>query len=305
MKISIVTPTYNRTTFLNETIESIVTQQGDFELEYIIQDGGSNQELLDILENWKQKIENKEIKIQCKKLTFNYFIENDNGMYDAINKGFEKSTGDILAWLNSDDTYHHGALQSVMQIFNKFNTVNWLTGIPNTTNIFNSCCNYDDFPAAYSQKYISEGYYRAENLAFNFQWIQQDSTFWRRSLWEKVGSNLDSQYKYAADFYLWKNFAKHTDLVKVRCFLGTYRVHDDQFTATPEIYLDEALPPSQLPNSFKILYHLLVNIPKIRRIIFRRPILTSLKLQPSTLEGRVIEWSWMQNSWYIFKKTIL
>lgn len=309
MKISIVTPTYNRTTFLNETIESIVTQEGDFELEYIIQDGGSDQELLAILEQWDQKIKNKEVEIKCKKLTFQYFIEQDNGMYDAINKGFAKSTGDIMAWLNSDDVYHPSALQSVNQIFNEFDTVDWLTGIPNAINTFSSCVRYDDFPVAYSQEYIERGYYRIENIDCGFQWIQQDSTFWRRSLWEKIGAKLQNKYKYAADFYLWKSFAKYTDLVKARCFLGTYRIHEDQFTATPEIYTAEILTTNYPQKNFKKLYWIISNIPKTRRLFFNKyegtPFLNILKLKSKTLKGRVVEWSFAQNTWVIFKKSIL
>ena len=74
---------------------------------------------------------------------------------------------------------------------------------------------------------------------YGFNWVQQESTFWRRSLWEKAGGRLDDRFKYAADFFLWREFAKHTDLVKVSSFLGGYRSHGDQVTGDPEVYRDE------------------------------------------------------------------
>ena len=309
MKISIITPTFNRTTYLNQTIESIVTQKGDFELEYIIQDGGSGQELIDILEKWKRKIDNNQIEIGCKKLTFNYFIEKDNGMYDAINKGFEKATGEIMAWLNSDDMYHPYALNTVSQIFKKFSNVQWITGIPNSYNSFGCRSGFDKFPEAYSRKYIQDGFYDVKFVDYGFNWIQQESTFWNRDLWEKIGSKISTKTKYASDFYLWQSFAKHADLVRVDSFLGGYRSHEDQITASPELYTNELPDRSNPPNGLRLLKKTLDSFSITRKLFFNKrkgsPFMNILKINYNHLIGRVIMWSFAKNDWIIFHKAIV
>lgn len=309
MRVSIVTPTFNRTTYLNQTIESIVTQKGDFELEYIVQDGGSKQELIDILEKWKKKIDNGEIEIGCRKVEFNYYIEKDNGMYDAINKGFAKSSGDVMAWLNSDDMYHPYALDTVCRVFGQFENVSWITGIPNSYNASGARAGFDLFPPAYSRKYLQEGFYDVRYLAYGFNWIQQESTFWKRDLWQKMGAKIDTSYKYASDFYLWLSFSKHTDLVKVESFLGGYRSHEDQITANPEIYNNE-LPKRAIPSKgLKLLNKLVKNVPVSKKLFFNKrkgfPFLNILGLKIGQLTGRTVVWSHHEKEWKLYWKAIV
>ena len=120
MKISIVTPTFNRACFLDAAIESVLSQEGGFEIEYIIQDGGSGEDVLDILREWDRRVKSKEFLPKCKSIDFRYFVEKDEGMYDAINKGFARSSGEIMAWINSDDFYLPHAFKTLVQIFKKY-----------------------------------------------------------------------------------------------------------------------------------------------------------------------------------------
>ena len=114
-KISIVTPNYNCDKFLEETIKSIINQNYP-NLEYIIIDGGSTDNSIEIIKKYDKYI--------------SYWIsEEDSGMYEAIQKGFDKSTGDIMAWLNADDKYHPNALFTIAKIFTQNQKINWLTGI--------------------------------------------------------------------------------------------------------------------------------------------------------------------------------
>ncbi len=251
-----------------------------------------------------------EIELGCNSLEFQFIVEQDKGMYDGINRGFSKATGEVMAWLNSDDMYHPFALQTVSQVFNKFDRVSWITGIPNSYNCFGSRSGFDHFPAAYSRKFLQDGYYNVKYIEkFGFNWIQQESTFWRRDLWNKAGGRLDTQYKYAADFYLWQEFAKHADLVKVNSFLGGFRVHDDQFTADPQRYANE-LPELPLPP--KGLYQLrriLAATPHSRRLFFNRkqgiPFLNLLGLRYGDLVGPAIDWSFQEEDWVMNTRAIV
>lgn len=119
MKISIVTPSYNQAEFIQRTIDSIISQKWDFEIEYIIMDGGSTDETVKIIENVKWKIENENTKIHCKKIDFIRKSEKDKGQSDAINKWLKLATGDILTYLNSDDTLELWALQKVVDHLGK------------------------------------------------------------------------------------------------------------------------------------------------------------------------------------------
>tara|TARA_B100000315_G_C14425753_1_gene517746 strand:- start:32 stop:853 length:822 start_codon:yes stop_codon:yes gene_type:complete len=103
-KISIVTPSFNQGQYLEETIQSVLTQSYS-NLEYIIIDGGSTDNSVEIIKKYEQYI--------------TYWIsEPDNGQSHAINKGFAKATGEIIAWINSDDIYFPGTFKKVNEIFN-------------------------------------------------------------------------------------------------------------------------------------------------------------------------------------------
>ncbi|HEY4500327.1 MAG TPA: glycosyltransferase, partial [Candidatus Paceibacterota bacterium] len=98
MKFSIVTPVYNGQAHIRETIESVLSQEGDFEIEYFIMDGGSTDATVEIVLEYASR--DKRVSV---------FSEKDSGMYDAVNKGFFKATGDVYAYINSDDVYEPGA----------------------------------------------------------------------------------------------------------------------------------------------------------------------------------------------------
>jgi len=309
MKISIVTPTYNRAAYLDDTIRSVLTQRGDFDLEYVIQDGGSGEEVLRILDYWQRRVNRGDFGSECNGITFRYYIEEDNGMYDAINKGFERASGQIMAWINSDDMYHEYCFQSVCQVFERFPDIRWLIGMPNTYNHMGSKTGFHDFPGAYSQAFIQRGYYDPRFIDYGFHWIQQESTFWRRDLWHTAGP-LNTQYKYAGDFHLWREFAKHTDLVKLRSFLGGYRVHDNQITASPEHYMNELPEVEPPPLSLKLLRQFLTITPGVRNKYFSdketgAPLLDRLGLQFNDLLGRTVEWSYPENKWILKWNSIL
>lgn len=199
-KISIVTPSYNQAAFIERTILSILNQEYP-NLEYIIIDGGSTDGSLEIIKKYADRL--------------SYWVsEKDAGMYDAVNKGFARSTGDIMGWLNSDDILMPHALASIAEVFNSYPGINWITGLPVTI---------DEDDRIVGINY-AKSWSRNSLLSGSFQWIQQESTYWRRSLWERAGSKVDVSYPLAGDFELWVRFSRYSRLTTVKLGLACFRM---------------------------------------------------------------------------------
>jgi len=202
-KISIVTPSFNQAKYLEETIMSVIKQDYP-NLEFIIIDGGSTDESLEIIKKHEKNI--------------HYWIsEPDNGMYHAIQKGFENSTGEIMTWINSDDLLAKDSLFNVGEIFSEFENIEWLSGIPNIVDEKGKVTWVGNLPRWNKYRY----------LQLDFKYIQQEGTFWRRNLWEKAGSRIDTNYKLAADVELWSRFFQLSDLYYVTVLLGSFRMRNE------------------------------------------------------------------------------
>ncbi len=204
-KISIVTPSFNQAQYLEACIDSILSQNYP-NLEYIIMDGGSTDGSLAI------------IKKYANQLTY-WQSQPDGGQYNAINKGFERATGEIMGWLNSDDKLHPQSLFKVAYIFLTHSEVDWIEGLVTAWNRAGHLEWIEPSPRQWS---------REDFLRRDYRWIQQESTFWRRSLWNKAGRGLDTAYKLAADFDLWARFFRYDQLYRVIDLLGGFRRHGDQ-----------------------------------------------------------------------------
>ena len=198
--ISIVTPCFNSGEFLEETILSVL-QQNYPNLEYIIIDGGSTDNSIEIIQKYQDK------------LSF-WISEKDNGMYDALQKGFSKTTGEIMAWINADDLYHKNSFFIISELFEKFNDINWLVGASTFFDEKSRCIQINQ----------SKIFTRYDFLIGNFKWIQQESCFWRRSLWEKSGSYINSTLKYAGDLDLWIRFFRYESLYITNSLIGVFRL---------------------------------------------------------------------------------
>ena len=203
-KISIVTPSYNDARYIERTILSVI-DQGYPNLEYIIIDGGSTDGSVDIIKKYQDRI--------------SYWIsERDNGMYYAIQKGFERSSGDIMGWINSDDVLHPGSLFTIGQIFGDYPAVNWLEGFPNTID------EQGRIVYASSVYEVDKLFFYQKKHQHSFKYIQQESTYWRRDLWERAGAYISTSYKYAGDFELWMRFFRMEKLHTVYALLGSFRL---------------------------------------------------------------------------------
>lgn len=176
-KISIVTPSFNQAPFLEQTIRSVLDEQA-CEVEYFIVDGGSTDGSLEIIQRWASRLAW-------------WVSEPDNGQPHAINKGLGRVSGEIVGYINSDDWYHPGALDAVVQWFEQHPEEDWLAGV--VDNYAGEICTKRVVPACFS---VSEflGRYR-----YNFP---QPGVFWRRRMQEKIGV-FDDSLHYCFDHEYW------------------------------------------------------------------------------------------------------
>lgn len=210
-KISIVTSNFNGGKYLEQTILSVLSQNYP-NLEYIIIDGGSTDESISIVKKYENKLA--------------YWIsEPDNGLYDGLQKGFDRATGEIMAWLNSDDMYHPNALLTVAEIFNSFKQIQWLQGNPT----------FFDEKNRIIGCYGITRWSKYDFYAGRYKWIQQESTFWRKDLWQEAGRQMDLTLKYAGDMELWLRFFRHAKLYVTPALLGGYR-----FRSKDQLMLDHS-----------------------------------------------------------------
>lgn len=237
--IAIVTPSYNQVKYIDETIQSVISQQG-VQVQYVIMDGGSNDGSDAIIERYRLKLHD-------------YKYGPDEGQADAINKGFDLTYAKIMGYINSDDYYHPGALQKVKKYFDDNPSVDVLIG--GCTKLSSST----DTAIDYYQKPIQGWQYLSprEGIA---NYIPQPSTFWRRRIWDSFGG-FSLEYINAFDYeYFLRILVKGAKIGYIDDVLAVYRVHSSQKSSDISLIFREVEHISSyhatnvLLNKYQLLY---------------------------------------------------
>jgi len=199
-RISIVTPSYNQGCFLEETIRSVLLQNYP-NLEYIVIDGGSTDNSVNIIKRYEEHIAY-------------WQSEKDRGQSDAIAKGFERATGDILSWLNSDDILLPDALTHIAEAFAQDSA----TGV-----VFGNTLVIDK-----NSKEINRYFW--PKFLFRYHWslgqyIGQESCFWTRDVYDRVGG-INRDKFFIMDYDLLIRMWEVTRFKKIWRFVGGFRIHD-------------------------------------------------------------------------------
>ena len=206
MKFSIVTPSFNGIRFLPAAASSILTQTGEFELEWIVVDGGSTDGTVEFLRGLGDP-------------RVRWTSESDRGQSHAINKGLSLATGDVVAWLNTDDLYAPGALAEVVRVFQSSPDARWLIGRYEVVDESGRAIR----PAVvrYKERSLRRYTYRAL-LRENF--ISQPAVFWRRDFGHGVGP-LDESLHWTMDYDLWLRMGRVADPFFLDRVLARFRLH--------------------------------------------------------------------------------
>ena len=197
--VSIITPSYNQARYLEKTIQSVLSQ--DYaNIEYIIVDGGSTDGSREIIERYASRLAR-------------WVSEPDRGQTDAINKGFARAQGEILAWLNSDDTYLPHAITEAAA---------FLVAHPQAGMVYGDANLVDESGEVIGRFPARQTDYR--RLMRGYVHIPQQASFFRADLWRKVGP-LDPSFFFAMDYDLWVRLARRSSLVYHPRLWANFRLH--------------------------------------------------------------------------------
>lgn len=217
-KISVVTPSYNQAKYIKATIDSVLSQNYP-NLEYLVMDGGSTDGTIEILKSYGKKLK--------------WVSEQDNGQTHAINKGLRQATGEIMAYLNSDDIYFPGTLSAVGEYYAK-TKADWITG---------DCLVINDAGEPNPGGWLVRGYkrllmalYSRTTLMIADSMLPQPSTFWSRRAWERVGE-FNEDYHYVMDYDYWLRLSKFYRPHDLKLVLSGFRAQPESKSETGRVKL--------------------------------------------------------------------
>jgi glycosyltransferase involved in cell wall biosynthesis len=197
--VTIITPSFNQARYLEATIQSVLSQDYP-RIEYMIVDGGSTDGSLDVIKKYESKLAW-------------WASEKDKGQTDAINKGFARAKGEILAWINSDDTYEPGAVGAA---------VKYLQEHPEVGMVYGDCNFINESGRVVGKFRSAQTNYRL--LRQGYAHIPQQTMFLRAALWKKVGP-LDPSFYFAMDYDLWTRIASRSEIKYVAQTWANFRLH--------------------------------------------------------------------------------
>ena len=227
VKISIVTPSYQQARFVRRTLDSVLVRQDYQNIEHIVVDGLSTDGTLDILKEYQARYPEK----------FRFIYEKDSGQSSAINKGFRQAKGDIIGWINSDDYYEDNIFAFVVEFFEKHPEADMIYGGCNLVDAADNFLeSYEDgygFKKCGIRDYKTFSYNTLMNVYSGL--IPQQSVFFRRSIFEKVGC-LDESYHFTMDYEYWLRIGRKCQIMRVDRVLADFRTHGDAKTNSKNMF---------------------------------------------------------------------
>jgi glycosyltransferase involved in cell wall biosynthesis len=207
LKVTVVTPSFNQGPFIERTLRSVLCQSYPH-IEYIVVDGGSTDQTREILARHAPYLDR-------------LIVEKDDGQADALNKGFAAASGDILAYLNSDDCYADPeAIARVVSRFEQDTEIDVLYGPRWYLNA-----------AGYGVDWFPPRAFVGDDLS-QCDFIPQECAFWRRAIFERAGSFIDRSYDFAMDYELWLRLLAHgARFVAMNEYIALFRTHGSQKTS--------------------------------------------------------------------------
>lgn len=235
-KISIIVPTLNQARFIEETIQSVLTQNYP-NLELIVLDGGSTDDTVEILKKYTGSL--------------TWISEPDKGQVDAINKGLNLVTGEVVAYINSDDVYTPTALLTVGKYFSEH---------PDTQIVTGKCINIDEngvetraLIKLYKNFWLKLGIDRFLTV---LDYVSQPSTFWRSGLIQSIGL-FDDQFRNAMDYDYWLRISQKHKLGFINKYLSKFRIYPTSITSSNSRaqYNDEYRVASRYASPMELFFH--------------------------------------------------
>ncbi len=206
LRISLITPSYNQAAFIGRTIDSVLSQRGDFALDYKVIDGGSTDATVEILRSYGDRLR--------------WVSERDDGQVDAINKGLRGTTGDVVGWVNSDDVLLPDALAKVTTAFLEHPTVEWVHG---------RCRMIDEHDRTMRSWISAYKHHRCRHHSFHNllteNYVSQMTAFWRRAVHDEIGY-LDPAIDLSFDYDLFLRLAQRGDPIYLEDEIACFRMYE-------------------------------------------------------------------------------
>lgn len=213
MLISVVTPVLNGAKTIERTLKSLESQKASYE--HVVMDGGSKDETEAIVRRFESRY------------PVRFLQQPDKSVFEGMWNGMERARGDIMGTIFADDFYLPWTLATVERVFAEHPEVDWLTGVPSWYFEDSGLQVTAPYAPVYSRSRILAGWQGSHRLGF----LQQESIFWRRSLWEREKPEIEKllkTFRYAADYHLWRRFALHAQLHTVSSVLACFTISSNQ-----------------------------------------------------------------------------
>jgi glycosyltransferase involved in cell wall biosynthesis len=197
-RFNVVTPSLNQCAYIEETIRSVIDQEGPFEIEYSIIDGGSTDGSVDIIRHYAELVNTGHHPIRCNQVRIHWRSQRDSGQSNAINAGLRQNNGDYASYINSDDLYMPGAFAKIARGFAADPKADFIYGDGDVV----------DEQGDLQWEWLSRPYNHRVMTSYHFLWndfsnyVMQQATFWRTRVHERIGL-FDEAFHYAMDVEYW------------------------------------------------------------------------------------------------------